>query len=121
MTWRPKQQRPSVMRSTRIPLRPRCKMFDKAQTTGEQAASIAERVGNRELEVKAAWALDDITQGNRLRPKSDYRNSKRDRAAELEKQRAAQQRIVDGIREQIKVVLDNSKIFTKEGAIAPGR
>jgi len=43
----------------------------------------------------------------------------KNRAAQLEQQRAAQQTIVDGIRAQIKLVLDNSKQFDSKGNLLP--
>ena len=92
------------------------RLFERAFTAGEGAANIAERIEDRNLEARAAQTLRDITD-QQIRAEQQLQKLQADRAAKLEKERLAQQKVVNSIREQVKVVLDSSKLFDKEGKL----
>ena len=92
------------------------RIFERAFTTGESAANLAERIEDRTLEARAAATLRDITD-QQIRAEQQLQKLQADRAAKLEKERLAQQKVVDSIREQMKVVLDSSKLLDKEGKL----
>jgi TP901 family phage tail tape measure protein len=92
--------------------------FTRAERTGEEAAQIAERTGNRTLEAKAAQTLHDITQ-KQIAAEKQLQQVQARRVPILEKERDIQQASVDQMRAAIKTVLDNSNLFDKQGNTLP--
>jgi len=93
-------------------------LFATAQRVGEEAQSIAQRTEDRSLEAKAARELESTTQ-RQISAERELQSILNARSAALEQQEEKQRAVVDSMRDAIKVLLDNSKMFTKEGQPLP--
>jgi len=93
-------------------------LFGTAQRVGEEAQTIAQRGEDRSLEVDAARELESVTY-RQISAERELQNILQARIAPLKQQEETQRAVVDSMRDAIKVLLDNSKLFTKEGQLLP--
>jgi TP901 family phage tail tape measure protein len=89
-------------------------LFNKAESTGEAAADIAKRTGDRAAEVRVAGQLKGILD-SQVQAEQKLLALQDQRQASLERERDRQQKIVDAIRAQTKLALDNTGLFDKQG------
>ncbi len=69
---------------------------------------------NRGLRTQVERAMLDLT-GQRIRAEEQLQRIQASRIPALERERDAQQKVVNGLREQVKVLLDNTSLFGKDG------
>ena len=89
-------------------------LFGKASSTAEDAKQIGERTKNRALEASAAKAVEDVAT-RQLRVEQEINEQQEVRRQRLLKERAQQEKIVETLKEQAKIVLENSNLFDKDG------
>jgi TP901 family phage tail tape measure protein len=88
-------------------------LFAKAQNFGEQAQQIADRADNRALETKAAKELESIS-NKQIAAEQQLSRIQADRTGKLAKERDAQQRLTSQLREQTKLLLENTGVFDSQ-------
>jgi TP901 family phage tail tape measure protein len=86
--------------------------FQRADALGEQARQIGENANNRALELKAARDLEAISQ-RQINAEREINAAQAQRQKALAAERDRQEKIVEAIREQQKIVLDNTGLFDK--------
>lgn len=89
-------------------------LFGKASSTAEDAKQIGERTKNRTLEANAAKAVEDVAT-RQLNVEREINAQQEIRRQRLIKERAEQEKIVERLKEQAKIVLENSAKFDKDG------
>lgn len=89
-------------------------LFQEAEAAAQQADGIAERTNNRDLEVQAFAQLQDLAQ-SQIDAERQINELQDERRAKLEQERAQQAAIVQELKNQAKIVLDNTGLFNTEG------
>ncbi len=90
------------------------KGFGRAEQAGEQAKSIAERIGNRTAEANAVRVINSLTQ-KQIAAELQLQKISAERAKALDAEKEKQQAIADKIRGLAKTAVENSSQFDKEG------
>jgi len=90
--------------------------FQRADAAAAEAQSIGERAGNRVLEAQSAKQLESIT-NQQIRAEEEINRLQAQRQKALASERDRQEGIVKQLREQTKLVLDNTGQFDKNGQL----
>jgi TP901 family phage tail tape measure protein len=90
------------------------KSFDAANAASNEADAIGQRTGNRGLEFRAAQQLES-TAKKQIEAETRINQLQQQRQQLLEAERQRQEKIVEAIKEQAKIVLDNTGEFDKNG------
>lgn len=97
-------------------IRDALQQFARAEQLGETAADIAERTENRVLELNAAQSLNRITE-QQIAAEKRLTELQKDRQSELAAEQERQEAIVNRIREQAQILLDNVSQVDKAGKL----
>lgn len=89
-------------------------LLAEATSAAEQADAVAQRAENRDLEVQAFAQLQSLTD-QQISAELQLNEIQDERQRKLEAQRAAQQKILQDLKNQAKIVLDNSGLFNNDG------
>ena len=89
--------------------------FDRAADLAERARNTAQSAGNRGLELRAAQQIRDITRAQ-ISAESELQQVQESRRDAILQEQAAQQEIVDDIREQIAIANANTGDFETDGS-----
>lgn len=89
-------------------------LFQEAEAAAQQADGIAQRAGNRELEVQAFSQLQSLAQ-EQIDAELRINELQEERRAKLEAERVAQEAIVQELKNQAAIVLENSGLFNNQG------
>lgn len=89
-------------------------LFDKASSTAEEARQIGLSAKNRALEGFAANKVEEVAT-RQLRVEEQINKAQEQRRQALIKERAEQEKVVEALKEQAQIVLDNSGDFDKNG------
>lgn len=87
--------------------------FDKATSTAGQAQQIADRTKNRGLEARAAQAVEDIA-NRHLQVERQINAQQEQRRQALIKERGEQEKILQRLKDQAQIVVENSGQFDKD-------
>lgn len=90
--------------------------FTRADALAEQGRQLAQNAGNRGLELKAAKDLENISR-KQIAAEEEINRLQGQRQKQLAAERDRQEKIVEQIRTQQKVVLDNTGAFDKQGQL----
>jgi len=91
-------------------------LFARAQAAGREAEAIAERTGARELEARAARAVDDALR-QQLTAEKSLQLAEQNRSAAAEKLSNRQIELLDQAREQVDIIRKNSNVFDSTGKL----
>lgn len=91
-------------------------LFEKAQGLGEQSEEIGKRIGNRTAEFQAAQLLNNIT-AQQIIAEQKLTAIQQERQKALADERQKQEAVVESMKEQVKVILDNTGDFDKQGKL----
>lgn len=89
-------------------------LFQEAQAALQQADAVAQRAGNRELEVQAFAQLQNLSE-QQISVEQRINDIQEERRTALEEQKRQQEGIVQELKNQAKIVLDNTGQFNTEG------
>lgn len=95
-------------------------LFQQAQASSQQAMQLASRTGDSALEQRSRQQLADILQ-RQVRSEQELQRAQDRRIAGLRQERSAHQNLLDAVREQVRLITDNTGIFNQEGELfSPG-
>lgn len=89
-------------------------LFDQAQKIGSEAQSLAQKAGDRGLEVRAFNELNTLTT-RQIEAEKQLARVQLQRSQALDQERARQQGVADSLRNQLKILTQNVSLFDKEG------
>ena len=90
--------------------------FQRAQGAAEEALAIGQRTNNRGIELEAASKIQGILD-SQIAGEKELTQIQQQRQAALEQQRAQQEEILNRIKEQAKIVIDNTGSFGQDGRL----
>jgi hypothetical protein len=89
-------------------------LFQQAQRAAEQAQSLAEKTGNRGLQQSSVNQLKNAV-NQQIAAERELQRAQDKRISGLNKERAIHQNLLDAVREQAKLVQDNTGVFDSAG------
>lgn len=95
------------------------KRFQDASKLAESAQAIGQRVNNRGLENQATQTLNDLTR-QQIRSEQELSRIQESRVKRLDQERVAQQKLTDGLKGQVRVLLENTSAFDSKGNALSG-